>query len=314
MRWLHKDAPAFSPNYSLMAAPSTILITGGSGFLAPNLAVAMAEAWPSADIYCLTEPGTTLPEVVADRRQIRTIEADLLSARLPDSTRLVVHCAAIRDPASPLLQQVNVEGTRLLADQAAAAGAGFIYASTQSVYGPANTMPASEMEMPIPDNEYGRAKLEGERMVAEAYDGALGNWVALRFARLYGAMHTSRYDGMLGRLLRAAKCGEIVTINGAGASIIDFLHIRDACSAILAVCDALPHLSGPYNISSGDPISILALAQLVRKHRPNLRWQLDPARSEWRGLWLDITRVTATLPWTPQVSIEEGIGEAVGAV
>ncbi len=292
--------------------PTSVLITGGSGFLAPNLAMAIAEKWPSTSIHCLVEPGTALPQAVA-RDRIRAVEADLLSAAVPDGTRLVVHCAAIRDPGSQLLHRINVEGTLRLADQAAASGADFIYMSTQSVYGSANSMPARESDTPLPDNTYGRTKLEGERMVAQAYADATSSWVALRLARLYGVMATSRYDGMLGRLLVASESGETVTIRGEGASVIDFLHIRDACSAILALCEVLPKLSGAYNLSSGDPTSVLALAKMIRRHRPRLRWEPDPSKKEQRGLWLDTARIETALGWRPGVTMESGVAEALAS-
>ena len=83
------------------------------------------------------------------------------------------HLAAIpggtaeRDPA--LSQRVNVDATLALADDAAAAGASFVYASTIAVLGIPDG-PVDDQTVPLPDMVYGRHKHQVERALKKRAD------------------------------------------------------------------------------------------------------------------------------------------------
>ena len=285
------------------------LITGATGFLGANVAVTLAEAFPSAEIWCLAMPGTRLPGVVAALPQVRCIEGDIADVEVPFSDGCVVHCAAVRDPASPRLWEVNAVGTGAVAERAARRDCSFIYASSQSVYGTANKLPAREDEEPQPDTGYGRSKLAGERAVEAVY-GPGDGWVALRFARLYGAAAGERYDGVVGAFLGAARSGVEAVVRGDGSAVLDLLDIGDACAAVAAACRHIADLRGPYNVGSGEPVSVLEIAELIREHRPRFAWRHEPTEDVGPGLWLDSHRFRSATGWTPQVSPREAIARA----
>ncbi len=285
------------------------LITGATGFLGANVAVTLAETSEAAEIWCLALPGTRLPEVVAALPQVRCIEGDIAGVEVPISDGCVVHCAAVRDPASPHLWEVNAVGTGAVAERAARRNCSFIYVSSQSVYGAANELPAREDEEPQPDTEYGRSKLAGERAIEAVY-GPRHGWVALRLARLYGAAVGERYDGVVGAFLTAARSGAEAVLRGDGSAVLDLLDIGDACSAMAAACRHIAELRGPYNVSSGEPLSVLEIAELVREHRPGFAWRHEPAADVGPGLWLDTYRFRSATGWTPQVSPREAIARA----
>ncbi len=285
------------------------LITGATGFLGPNVAATLAEAFPEAEIWCLEMPGTRLPGVVAALPQVRCIESDIADVEVPFPEGCVVHCAAVRDPASPRLWEVNAVGPGVLAERAARRNCSFIYASSQSVYGAANELPAREDEEPRPDTEYGRSKLAGERAVEAVY-GPENGWVALRLARLYGVGVGERYDGVVGAFLGAARSGVEAVVRGDGSAVLDLLDIGDACSAVVAACRHMAELRGPYNVGSGEPLSVLEIAQLVREHRPGFTWRHEPIEDAGPGLWLDSRRFRSATGWTPQLSPREGIARA----
>ncbi len=101
---------------------------------------------------------------------------------------VVIHAAAYtnvdqaeREPDR--VMRINAEGTRRVAQAAAAVGAKLIYLSTDYVFDGEKRVPYVETDEPHPINVYGRSKLEGERE-ALAY---CPNTLVVRTSWLYGS-------------------------------------------------------------------------------------------------------------------------------
>ncbi|WP_192986664.1 dTDP-4-dehydrorhamnose reductase [Carnobacterium mobile] len=103
---------------------------------------------------------------ITDAEAVRQFVSDLKPA-------IIYHCAAYtavdvaEDEGKDLNQLVNVIGTRNIATAAEEAGAELIYISTDYVFDGTNEDEYSVDAQPNPKNEYGRAKLEGEKIVQE---------------------------------------------------------------------------------------------------------------------------------------------------
>ena len=287
-----------------------VLITGATGFLGGHLASVLLGDPRVAQVFCLTRPERPRPDFLQSPK-LTVLEGPLSAPDLPGTGGLILHCAAERSPRSPRLWETNHLATRALSARAAARGWSFIYASSQSVYGAPPLLPVPETALPDPTTEYGRSKLAGEEAVAEAYAGGGGDYAVLRLARLYGTDQTARYDGALGRFLQAARSGETATIHGAGAGLIDLLHIRDAVRAVLAVADRLSEVNGVLNVGSGAPLTILALAETVQSVCPSFTWEYDAVAEEGPGLWLDTRKIRALLGWEASESLVADLREAL---
>jgi nucleoside-diphosphate-sugar epimerase len=294
-----------------VGASGGVLITGATGFLGANLVHLLAEE--GEEVHCLVRTGRELSAPLAGHERIRVMRADLWDAQIPFCRGVVIHCAALRPPSRRLQWETNVLATQALSLQAVERDCHFIYISTQSVYGLENGLPASESEQPRPNTSYGRSKLAGERVVQAAYRGASPSWTALRLVRIYGKMGTARYEGVLAAFLDAARSGRPAAIDGAGSFLMDFVHIRDACCAVVAARRAVSRLRGVYNVGSGGAVSVLELARTVRTHCPEFRWEMDDSRPSGRGMWLDTSRFHSATGWRPQVPLRDGISEALQA-
>lgn len=151
----------------------SIFITGISGMLGNNLALALRRDFAVAGLYHrhpAAVPGTeSLGGDLLDYQSLRR----LMLERRPD---IVVHCASLtnvdaqeKDPEAAW--RANVQATRNLLDACRDLSVKFVYISTDSIYGNgpgphAEDFPAS------PVNVYGSTKLEAERL-ATARAGSL---------------------------------------------------------------------------------------------------------------------------------------------
>ena len=102
----------------------------------------------------------------------------------------IVHLANIAHGSGnpDLLQRVNVEGTRSVAEKAAAGGARrFVYLSSIKAFGEETRGRALDgTEVPAPEDAYGRAKLAAERALAEVAERTGLAVVILRPPLVYG--------------------------------------------------------------------------------------------------------------------------------
>lgn len=140
---------------------STLLITGGSGYLGSELARQAQKTWRVVATYL--SHATSLPLCQMVPLDIRD---DAAVARLLSDVRpqVVIHTAA--DMSTPqAMQEVIVNGTHHVAAGAAAVGARLVHTSTDVVFD-GERAPYTEGDPANPITPYGRAKAAAEQIVA----------------------------------------------------------------------------------------------------------------------------------------------------
>lgn len=158
----------------------TVLVTGASGFVGSRL----VQRWSSE--FRLLAPSRFELDIT-DRCSVK-------GYFMRNSPDMVLHLAAISNtwycqqrPEESYM--VNVEGVCNMAEAAATYGAKFLFFSSDQVYnGNCESGPLPENIEVMPENVYGRHKLEAERRAMEIYSGT----VALRATWMYDA----RCDGL----------------------------------------------------------------------------------------------------------------------
>ena len=188
-----------------------VAVTGASGFIGGHVTRHLAAC--GIEVVALRHPfeRETLPDA------LRGVEAIVHLAGVVSALRDREYIAA------------NVEGTRTIAEAAAAAGLPMINISSLAAAGPASPRaPRSEGDPPMPINAYGRSKLAGERAI-ERVDGL--RWTTLRPGVVYGPR-----DRALLPLFRVAASGLMPLVGRADAAY-SFIHVHDLTRAIAAALD-----------------------------------------------------------------------------
>jgi UDP-glucose 4-epimerase len=254
-----------------------VLITGGAGFIGSNLAGALREA--GDDIGVIDDLSTGKPENVDASTWFRKM--DILDERLADTVAefgpdAVVHLAAQASVVVSLKEperdwEINAEGTRRVAEAAAAAGVRrVVSASSAAVYGDPASLPLDETAQKIPINPYGESKLAAEEMLASELAPAGVDFASFRFSNVYGPRQDWLGEGGVVAIFCGTLAkGEAPTIFGTGDQTRDFIYVGDVADAIIAALNfdgrlESPEHGGPaFNVSTGSAMSVRELAQAL---------------------------------------------------
>lgn len=189
------------------------LVTGASGLLGATIRARMAregEAWgwhhTSGGAVGTVQRRGSGPD--SDRVDVR--DADAVDAWFAEhDVEVVVHCAADADLAScerdpGAAWALNVEGTRVVARAAAAAGARLVQVSTDCVFRGTAPDGYAEGDPPDPIQVYGSTKAEAERVALDVADA-----LVLRIPLLYGLGDIgARKTTWAAQTVRALRAGE----------------------------------------------------------------------------------------------------------
>jgi len=255
-----------------------IMVTGGAGFIGSNLVWTLIGA--GHDVLVIDDMSTGRVENLHPAASSRTL--DILSPEFPGvlaafGPDVVVHLAAqtsvpasVADPEHDW--RVNVDGTRAVAQAAAAAGVKRVLsASSAAVYGEPVVVPLPETAEKTPINPYGRSKLAAESAIADELRGTGTDFASFRFANVYGPRQDWHGEGGVVAIFTAKMhAKETATLYGSGQQTRDFIYVGDIVRGILDAIDAEVPLAGEgadgpaYNLSTGTQLSVNELVAHLR--------------------------------------------------
>jgi UDP-glucuronate 4-epimerase len=306
-----------------------ILVTGGAGFIGSHLSVALLEQGDDVaviddfnDFYDprIKEVNVELIRktgpVALYRGDIRD-DACVNRAFREFRPEAVVHLAAragVRPSLSqPLLyEQVNVGGTVVLLETARQIGTSkFVFASSSSVYGVANTVPFREDDLTLlPISPYAATKIAGEKM-AFAYSHLYGmRVVCLRLFTVYGPRQ--RPDLAIRKFIELVEAGRPLPLFGDGTMGRDYTFVSDTVAGILA---ALRHdcAFDVFNLGNSAPVTltemVATIGQALGKTPVIDRQPVPPG--DVPVTYADLTKSTAALGYRPTVPFAVGIRRTV---
>lgn len=248
-------------------ADSTVLVTGGAGFVGSHLVDALVQANNVVVLddmsnggYENVHPKATLVE--GDIRDRDTVKTAM------EGVDVVFHQAglvsvekSIEDPRTS--QSINVDGTVTVLDCARQTDTRVVVASSAAVYGEPESVPIAESEQLQPDSIYGVDKLALDQYTRQ-FETLYGlPTVTLRYFNVYGPRQSATdYSGVISTFLEQATVGDPLTVHGDGTQTRDFVHVSDVVRAnILAALT--PHTGEPFNVGTGNETSINELATAI---------------------------------------------------
>ena len=239
-----------------------VLITGASGFLGGVLKRRLlAEGFAVTNIDLVRDEDAGAEGLTSVQGDIR--DAGLL-ARVFGEHKFegVFHCAAmlahdVKDDT--LLWTSNVDGTRLVAEAALAAGVShMVNISSNCLWAEGFGRPVTEEDVPAPVELYGRSKLQAEKELAAIVDTHPEfKVVTLRCPTIIDSGRL----GLLAILFEFIEDGKKVWVVGDGSSRYQFIYAQDLATACL-LCLAYEE-SNLFHIGSDDVPTMRAMYESV---------------------------------------------------
>lgn len=239
---------------------------------------------------------------------------------------LVVHCAAVVNGRqtiehSPMDQVIDFELDAALFRWAMEVNVGkIVYFSSSAAYpvslqraGSTHRLRESDIDLDepkLPDALYGWTKLTGEMLARTAQNAGQDVLIVRPFSG-YGSDQDDCYP-FPAIMRRAFDWDDPFIVWGSGNQVRDFVHVNDITQAVMTFIEA--GLSGPINIGTGRATSMATLATMAAAmcgYTPTIKALSD----EPEGVFYRVADTSEMERYyTPQVSLEEGIEQAVRAL
>jgi UDP-glucuronate 4-epimerase len=201
----------------------------------------------------------------------------------------------------------NVQATQHLLEAAASApDVAFVYASSSSVYGQAETLPTNESVVPRPFSPYGVTKLAAEHLCL-AYHANLGvRAVALRYFSVYGPRQ--RPDMAFSTFCRRLLDGAPIELYG-GDQTRDFTYVDDVVAATRAAAETDAAVGRAFNIGGGSTVSLSHAIDVLSEvaEREITVNRIAPQAGDVRDTSADIGLAEQVLGYRSQVPLDEGL-------
>ena len=301
---------------------SSYLVTGGAGFIGSHLCEALLARGDTVRVLDDLSTGH-LSNLPAGTTLIEGDVADPAAVgQAMDGVDGCFHLAAIASVEKGITDwlgthHANSTGTITVFDAIRRQGTRIpvVYASSAAVYGDAATVPIAETEPCTPLSAYGVDKYSCElhARVASHVHGI--PTAGLRFFNVYGPRQdpNSPYSGVISIFCERIAAGASIKIFGDGQQTRDFVYVADVVRALLASMALRPAGSPVFNICTGIPTSVEALAHLIAELAgKNLDVQTQPPRAgEIRHSLGVPTLADTVLGLSERVPLRTGLGKVL---
>ncbi len=302
---------------------STILITGGAGFIGSYVVEELIPKGPKKIIILdnFIRGSMLNMKTFIDNPIIEFHEGDIRDlAKLEQCMAgcdYVFHMASLRINACAANHkegfEVMIKGTFDIIELALKHKIKkVIYSSSASVYGMAAHFPTPETDNPY-DNQtfYGAAKLMGEQLLRSYKFMHDLNYVALRYFNVYGPrMDTDgKYTEVMIRWLDCIREGKNPLINGNGSTTMDFIYVQDVARANVAALIS-PITDEVFNVGSCVETSLKKLLDTLLKVNASTltpEFRPDNTINPVQRRLADIRKAERLLKFKPSIALDEGL-------
>jgi UDP-N-acetylglucosamine/UDP-N-acetylgalactosamine 4-epimerase len=313
---------------------TTILITGGAGFIGSNLCEYFLEK--NYNVICLDNFATGHKHNITSfllHPRFKLIEGDIrdkeVCVHAVQGVDYVLHQAAlgsvprsIKDPITT--NDVNITGFLNMLTASKDNGVKrFIYAASSSTYGDSESLPKIEEKIGKPLSPYAITKYVNE-LYAEIYSKTYGiETIGLRYFNVFGRRQdpNGAYAAVIPKFVMQLMNHESPVINGDGNYSRDFTYIDNVIQMNeLAITTKNPiAVNTVYNTAFGDRTTLNQLVSNLKvilaeydKEIENVQIIYGPNRAgDIPHSLASIEKAKQLLNYNPQYSFETGLKEAV---
>jgi UDP-glucose 4-epimerase len=313
------------------------LITGGAGFIGSHLSEELLSR--GSCVHVLDDFSTGSIGNIRCLKQHPRFEYTIdsaanvrLVAELVEQADAVYHLAAavgveliVDSPVRTI--ETNVHCTEIVLAQANKKKKPVFIASTSEVYGKSNDIPFRENgDLLLGPTSTGRWSYACSKAIDEYL--ALAYWkerglpvVIGRLFNTVGPRQTGRYGMVVPTFVRQALAGEPITVYGDGQQRRCFCHVKDVVGALADLMDTEQAVGEVFNIGSTDEITIMDLAERVRRASgSDSEIRLVPydeayeaGFEDMRRRVPDIAKIGGLLGWCPTRTLDGILADVIEA-
>lgn len=313
---------------------STVLVTGGAGFIGSNLIETLLEQ--GNKVICLDNFSTGKMKNIApfmENSNFTLTEGDIRDQdtciKACTGVEYVLHEAAlgsvprsINDPVTST--EVNIDGfVKMLVAARDTNVKRFVYAASSSTYGDHPALPKKEEIIGNPLSPYAITKYVNE-LYAKVFADLYGmEVIGLRYFNVFGKRQDpdGAYAAVIPKFIKALMHGESPVINGDGSQSRDFTYIKNVVQVNqLALLSKKPEsINTVYNVAFGDNTSLNELysylVEFLSAYKPEIRnikpSYGPPRKGDVLHSLASIDKAKELLGYAPQYNMREGLREAI---
>ena len=300
-----------------------VLVTGGAGFLGSHLCARLLKQ--ECEVLCVDNFFTGMRrniEGLLDEPAFEVIRHDVtfpLYVEVDEIYNLACPASPIHYQRDPIqTTKTSVLGAINMLGLAKRLHARILQASTSEVYGDPKVHPQTEDYCGIVSMSGPRACYDEGKRCTETlfYDYRRQHRIDIRVARIFNTYGPNMHpqDGrVVSTFIVQALKGEPITVFGTGTQTRSFCYVDDLIDGLTRLMNAPSDIESPVNLGNPTEMTMSELARLIISltgSRSRLEFRPLP-QDDPRQRQPDISRARQCLHWTPQVSVEEGLGRTI---
>lgn len=298
------------------------LVTGGCGFIGSNLSAKLIECGYDVTIVDnLSSARDDFNEFLKENKTIELVpqcfSSDYILERVTSGEfDFIFHNAAVPRVSYSVenpfeTTDINVLRTVRLMEASIGNIKRFIFASSSSVYGGAESLPTPTSHPKDPKSPYAWQKSSIEDIIKVFCSLYEFDAVCLRYFNVFGPGQygDSAYATAVSAWCHAIKEGNSLRSDGTGEQTRDMCYVDNVVQANIKAADIKDKMLGKtYNIACGSRVSNNEILEFLKKNFTNIEIQHAPSRpGDVMHTLADISNTVEDLGYEPNVEFWEGL-------